>query len=278
MHHREDLHIHTRVSDGDNTFQEILDTASRLRLARISITDHDALGTYRRDHPIADAAALGIELVPGIELDTDYQQMEVHLLGYGIDIENAELNAHLARVQAERRQRIRLQAEALNRHFRSDVIDLSRIFTPERDTVMKPHLYRFLRQQELVDDYAGFRRLLDEHARVDAKVFRPTLPQAIELILHAGGMPVIAHPGYLKKHGIRLDMLVEEMIRFGLAGLETDYPYWNPHKPDCSHFRDQKSERAMIAAIRELASRFNLVTTRGSDAHDLETFNRFNRD
>ncbi|MBN1197044.1 MAG: PHP domain-containing protein [Candidatus Aminicenantes bacterium] len=274
-----DLHIHTLVSDGENTTPEILDAAARLGLRRISITDHDAVGAYRHfiGNPFDAARRLGVELVPGIELDTDYGGVEVHLLGYGIDLNHPELNAHLTHIQTQRRQRIRLQAQAINNHFHKQVVDLDAIFLSERDTVMKPHLFRFLVRAGLVEDYKAFKHLLEQHARVDVKMKRPQLHEAINLILRAGGKPVLAHPGYLKKNNLDVHALVKSMSEYGLAGLETDYPYWQPRNPGCSRFPNLESEQRMVEYVRNLASRFNLETTRGSDSHDLDTLEWFNR-
>lgn len=274
-----DLHIHSLVSDGENTTPEILDAAARLGLRRISITDHDALGAYHHFNidAISKAHELGIHLVTGIELDTDYRGSEVHLLGYGIDVGHAELNAHLKHVQTQRRQRIQLQAKAIHSHFGRQVVDLDAIFLSERDTVMKPHLFHFLARAGLVEDYRAFKRLLEQHARVDVRIDRPPLHEAISLVLRAGGKPVLAHPGYLAKNNLDLDALVKEMADCGLAGLETDYPYWQPRNPGCSRFPDLESEQRMVASVRDLADRFNLVTTRGSDAHDLDALEWFNR-
>lgn len=274
-----DLHIHSLVSDGKNTTSEILEAAARLQLKRISITDHDAVGAYRNfeGDPFDAARLQGMELVPGIELDTNYQGREVHLLGYGIDIDHPELNRHLDRIQEQRRQRIQLQAQALNTHFRKQVVDLDAIFLSERDTVMKPHLFHFLVKAGLVENYKTFKDLLEQSAPVDVRVERPDLPEAIGLILRAGGSPVLAHPGYLCKDGLELESLVEKMVKDGLKGLETDYPYWQPHNPDCSRFPDQESEQDMVQYVRALANRFNLTTTSGSDAHNLDALKSFSR-
>lgn len=277
MDFQTDLHIHSRVSDGADTPGEILDAAFRFGLKRISLTDHDSIGAYRNfpGDPFALARSLGIELVPGIELDTNYLGAEVHLLGYGFDLDNPELNAHLDLVQSQRRKRIRLQARALNSFYDEFVVDLNAIFLPERDTVMKPHLFQYLLRADKVSGYPEFKSLLKKHANVKAPVTRPRLSEAIALIRRAGGTAVLAHPGYLEKEAFGMDKAIRHAARHGLAGLETDYPYWQPSKQCDEQFPDPESERAMISRIRSLAEELGLAVTRGSDAHDLAALERF---
>jgi len=277
MDHQTDLHIHTIVSDGQFTPADILTKASKLGLKTISFTDHDAVGAYRNfgDDLFDRARSLGIELVTGIELDTNYKGAEVHLLGYGIDIDHPELNAHLDLVQQQRRKRIELQARELNAFYDETVIDRDCIFRPERDTVMKPHLFHYLKNAKKVFGYQEFKSLLKEHANVNAPVKRPHLFEAIALIRRAGGTPVLAHPGYLEKESFGMEKAIRDAAGHGLAGLETDYPYWKPGNTCDRQFPDPESERALIARVRSLAEELGLFTTRGSDAHkdgELEAF------
>ena len=94
-----DLHLHTIVSDGEMTPGEILICAQELRLTEISITDHDAVGAYRNfgTDPIKDAKEMGITLIPGIEMDSSFSDVEVHVLGYGIDVDNSTDNVLINR-------------------------------------------------------------------------------------------------------------------------------------------------------------------------------------
>jgi len=277
MDHQTDLHIHTIVSDGYKAPDMILEKAAEYGLARISITDHDAVGAYRNFDvdPFSLADSLGIELVTGIELDTDYNGAEVHLLGYGIDIDHPGLNAHLHRVQAQRRKRINLQAQKLHAYFKEALIDLDAIFRPERDTVMKPHLFRSLEKAKKVSSYQEFKALLKEHAAVNAPVVRPHLFEAIDLIRRAGGTAVLAHPGYLEKESFGMETAIRDAARHGLAGLETDYPYWKPNEKCDRQFPDAESAGVMIARIRSLARELGLFTTRGSDAHHTDAMKQF---
>jgi predicted metal-dependent phosphoesterase TrpH len=271
----DDLHIHTVVSDGDAEPASLLLAAQAAGLKRISFTDHDALGAYR--HFSADlfgrARELGIELVAGIELDTDYQNNEVHLLGYRIDLGNRALNAHLELTQGLRRERVALQIELINRHFGGTVVDASRVFVAGRDTLMKPHLVHAMLDRKLFRDYGEANRWLSESAKVAVTVPKLPLSDGIRMLRAAGGEAVLAHPGYLaREKGVSIEAVLAEMVPIGLSGLEVDYPYCGTSRS----FPDPASQEAMIGELQALAMRFKLSATRGTDAHSVEALVRLN--
>lgn len=273
-----DLHIHTLVSDGKNRPDEILSAAARLGLQRISFTDHDAIGAYRNfDMDLfAMARSLALELIPGIELDAEYKEYEIHLLGYGIHLGDRPLNEHLAQTQQQRRQKTSLQIAAINTHFGRTVVEREQVFLPHRDTLMKPHLVHSMMEQGLFDDYREAARWLKKNISVAAAVPKPSISDATRLIIGAGGTPILAHPGYLVKEApFKLEQMIEELIPLGLAGLETDYPYWTPGQNGKEPFPDRESGETMVKRIRDLARRFNLDETRGSDAHEISRLEYF---
>ena len=195
-----DLHLHTLVSDGNATPLEMLQPAKELGLAQISITDHDALGAYRHWGDLfARAKELGIELVSGIELDADFRRRELHLLGYGFNVDDPALNRHLAATQRIRKQRVRLQLAIINQFFKRKVVDSRKVFLPQRDTLMKPHLVHAMIDQGLFADYRQAAGWLSDIARVQIHVPKLPLPDAIAMIRNAGGEAILAHPGYMVK-------------------------------------------------------------------------------
>ena len=79
-----DLHLHTTYSDGADTLVELLENAEKLKLECISITDHDSIGgQYINGKEVED-----IDIISGIELSAEYNEMELHILGYCIDVNN----------------------------------------------------------------------------------------------------------------------------------------------------------------------------------------------
>jgi predicted metal-dependent phosphoesterase TrpH len=265
-----DMHLHTLVSDGKATAPEMLEAARRAGLERISFTDHDALGAYRHWGDLSPRSRdLGIEIVSGIELDTHYRDLEIHLLGYGFRVDDPALNRHLRQTQRLRRRKVQLQLAVVNRFFGRKVVDPKKVFIPFRDTMMKPHLVHSMLEQGLFSAYLEAARWLNEIARVPVRVPRLPFQEGIALIRAAGGEAVLAHPGYMaRESNVPLPAFLEEFIPLGLAGLEVDYPYYQEKEPG-PPFADPASERAMIAG------RFHLRMTRGSDAHDVEALKAF---
>ena len=268
-----DLHVHTVVSDGTATPQQMLDAAKAAGLKRISVTDHDALGAYRHwGDMFAFAKGLGIELIPGIELDTYFENREVHLLGYGFDLDDASLNRHLEQTQKLRKERVMLQIAIVNRFFGRQVVDTSQVLLRERDTLMKPHMVHAMLKQGLFSEYRAANYWLSQNAQVPVVVPKLPLPDAISLLRNAGGDAVLAHPGYLvRENGFVLVPLLEELVSLGLSGIEVDYPYFGTS----SKFPNVESEQKLIGELRALALQFNLKETQGSDAHDTEALKKF---
>ena len=87
-----DLHVHSTESDGTDTPLELVALAKQVGLHAFALTDHDTIGGLKYARPAAKEA--GIELVPGIELSTDYEGKEVHILGYYIDENNPDFDGH----------------------------------------------------------------------------------------------------------------------------------------------------------------------------------------
>jgi 3',5'-nucleoside bisphosphate phosphatase len=275
MDRASDLHVHTLVSDGDAEPETLLLAAREVGLKRISFTDHDALGAYRHFSTdiFARARELGLELIAGIELDTDYQNNEVHLLGYHINLNNQALNAHLNLTQELRKERTALQIELVNRHFGRMAVDSSQVFVAGRDTLMKPHLVHAMLSQKLFPNYGEANRWLSDNAKVPVQVPKLSLADGVRMICNAGGEAVLAHPGYLiLEKGVSLDLLLTELILLGLSGLEVDYPY----RGTSHFFPDPASEHTMIRELQSLARHFKLKATRGTDAHSVEALVRLN--
>ena len=107
-----DLHLHTTASDGRLTPARLIDQVAATGLRVIAITDHDT--TEGLGEAFAQAARYPpLRLIPGIELSAESGGSEVHLLGYIIDIEDAEFQAELARMRDSRVDAARRTVEKL---------------------------------------------------------------------------------------------------------------------------------------------------------------------
>ena len=241
-----DFHSHTRESDGTLEPAELAEAMRKRGVEVFSITDHDSLGAYGKLDGTAGTAAV----VTGIELNTTYRGNEVHILGYGFPVDSPEIG----RAIAENRRQRELRAERMAAQLQTAGCDLDlasvRAEAGHADTSLgRPHVARALvRAGYATDIERAFRDFLvpGKPGYVPQTYMRPQ--DAIGLVRRAGGVAVLAHPGRLKDESI-----IDELIDAGLDGLETFYPTHAPNQ---------------VAHFRNVAARFGLVLTGGSDFHD----------
>ena len=245
-----DLHIHTTASDGTFTPEEAARYAAEMELAAIAITDHDtAAGAV---NAAALTAKYGVEVIPGIELSTDYKNLGVHILGYFIDPESPALNTVVEWVIEERRRRNGEIAAAMRR----DGVDVSLDSLCERfpgTVIGRPHFAAVLVEQgrcQSVDE--AFARYLSPGMRY----YRPRrympVREAFDVIRKAGGKAVFAHPFQYRLPEAELLELTRCLTECGCVGMECLY----------SGYSRQQSDHLM-----DLAARFGLCVTGGSDFH-----------
>ena len=241
---RVDLHAHTVFSDGLLTPEQLVDLAIEKHLMAIAVTDHDSVEgiEYARK-----AAAGRLEVVPGIEVSTSMDDLDLHILGYFLDYEQPGLLKRLALFRQERRDRVGAIVERLIEL--GAPVDLSAILTAAGPGVVgRPHVAAALMDAGHVHSMEdAFRMFLG--ARAKAFVPRPAFHprDAIEMIEAAGGLSVLAHPGSYVS-----DNVVEELRDAGLTGIEI----WHP-----------QHGTALVRRYRQLAARLDLIETGGSDFH-----------
>jgi 3',5'-nucleoside bisphosphate phosphatase len=240
-----DLHMHTCFSDGNFTPEELAAHGKRHGLAAMALTDHDTVEGCAR--MAAACEKEGIEFITGTELTAEQEGVELHLLGYCVDVENEMLLSESARFQKVRQNRIHEMVAKLNElnvPLRAEaVFAIANCRSPGR-----PHVARALVQ-------AGLCRSLDEAFERFLKVGRPgwvpkckiSAGDGIRLIQQAGGVAVMAHPGLNKS-----DELIPKMAGQGLDGIE------------CFH---TKHSAATSRHYLKLAEEFHLLVTGGSDCH-----------
>jgi len=242
-----DLHLHTAFSDGTYTPEELVLQAQRLGFGAVALTDHD---TVEGCPPTAAACALaGIEFITGTELTAEQDGHEIHILGYCVDISNQKLLQEIGKFQNVRQNRIREMVARLNElnvplHAEA-VFELANCRSPGR-----PHVARALVDAGLCETLdEAFERFLRKNRPAWVPKFKMSAPCAIELIHEAGGVAVMAHPGLN-----RTDEVIPGMVEAGLDGLE------------CFH---TKHSTSISEHYLELADRFHLLATGGSDCHGL---------
>lgn len=245
-----DLHIHSTYSDGTLTPEAIVRLAARKGLKGISITDHDTAEGV--EEAVAAGKRCSIEVIPGIELSVVHEGQHMHLLGYGINPKEAGLAEALRKIQHDRIDRNeRIITKLQNLGIDISMTEVERK-SPEGQTG-RPHIAQVMLEKRVIrsiDD--GFARFLKKGAV--AYVERAVLSAvgAIRLLKDAGGIAVLAHPVTIDITLKKIPQLLEQLKKAGLDGVETYYPIHSS--------RHQKS-------LCELARRYNLVVTGGSDYH-----------
>jgi predicted metal-dependent phosphoesterase TrpH len=165
-----DLHVHTNCSDGSDTPEELLEIAKQADLQGISITDHDTVDAYRPE-VFAKASSLSIKLLPGIELSTEWKDQSIHLLGYGIDPEDAGLKLFLEELISRRGERNRAILARLAKKglFISEEEITPPIGSPRR-TTGRPHIAYAMMQKGYV---SNMQEAFEKYLREGASCFVP---------------------------------------------------------------------------------------------------------
>lgn len=240
-----DLHVHTFFSDGTSSVPDLLNASKRAGLSCIAITDHDTIAAV----PLAEKASaeFDLEIIPGIELSTEYNGLEVHILGYFIDYKNNYLIKRLNSLRDARIERIYKITAKLN--------ELGVKLNPEtvfgiakNGTVGRLHIARAMVKEGIVGSTGeAFAKYIGDNCPAYVCGFRFTPQEAINLIADSHGLSVLAHPYLLKN-----DDLIAEFAKYGIKGLEVYYP---EHTQSMNNFYLEK------------AKKFNLLVTGGSDFH-----------
>lgn len=240
-----DLHTHTTFSDGTTTPQDLIKLASDRGLSCVAISDHDTVDGLAFAE--ASAQTCGVELVPSLELSSEYENSEVHILGFFIEYKKPSLLAKLKEIRADRVLRMREMVERLNTMGVN--VDINKVLKIAGNaTVGRMHLARILHQDKFISTtQEAFYKYIGEDCPAYVSNFKLKPKDAIELVLSSGGVPVLAHPYVLNN-----DNLIAEFTGYGLLGLEVYYP---EHSPD------------MTGRYERFAAKFNLIKTGGSDYH-----------
>jgi 3',5'-nucleoside bisphosphate phosphatase len=251
-----DLHIHTTASDGTFTPEQVISHAHQLKLKAIAITDHDTVAGSKE--ALRSGIPPSLEFLTGVEISSTPPPFysgsgSFHLLGYSIRLDDPKLNRTLEKLQQARQNRNPSIIDRLNELGISITLDEVRREAGEGQ-LGRPHIAQLLVKKRAVasideafDQFLG----TGKPAYVDKQ--RVECFKAIEIILDAGGVPILAHPGLLdyKTEG-RLDELIGKLKKAGIQGLEV---YYSGHTPDQTRL------------YAELAKRHELLMTGGSDFH-----------
>lgn len=243
-----DLHTHSTASDGIYSPTELLQRAREIGLRVLALTDHDTTGGL--DEAMQAANALDMELVPGIEINTDVAGGEVHVLGYYPEYQRPEFQAVLKVLRDARERRGQRMVELLNEQGIN--VAWERVREIAQGAVGRPHVAKALLEAGYVQTIGeAFDKYIGTGCYAYVPRYRLTPDDAVHLIASANGLPVIAHP--LDLPGLaELRNWLPGLVAAGMVGLET---YYGPYTSE--------DERA----LRALADEYNLIPTGGTDFH-----------
>jgi len=250
-----DLHCHTTASDGALTPTELVARAAQMVLKVIAITDHDSVDGVAE--ALTAGQKYGLEVIPGVEINTDVPGSEVHVLGYFVDHHDAFFKSELARLREGRVGRARRMAEVLTEMGMP--IDFQRIMEIAGEgSVGRPHVAQALVEAGYVRTTGeAFERFIGRRGPAYVNRMKFTPAEACVLIRQAGGVPVLAHPVFYDEHGgiqtpLDLDTALPELLDAGLLGIEVYY---------------RNYDAVTIEYLLHIARRYGLLVTGGSDFH-----------
>jgi len=242
-----DLHIHSNFSDGTFTPEEIVAAARRTRLSTIALTDHDTL-----DGIILTGEACkseGLEFIPGIELSTDFDGLDIHVLGLFVNHKDERLQKELRRLKEERRRRMHQMCkklDSLGLH-----IPPEEVFHQAGDAPPgRPHLAQSMVRAGYVTTIAEafWKYIGDDGPAYVAKV-RLATAEAVQLLHSAGAIAVLCHPGERPEENV-----IKGFRDIGIDAIEAFSPYYEPW---------------VTEEYIRIAKRLDLGVSGGSDFHGL---------
>ena len=251
-----DLHIHSSASDGSLSPAEILSEAEALGLEAISITDHDTLAGSKAARQLDRRSTVSV--LTGVEISTAPPPPapfsgSLHILGYGFQLDDFKLNQILLTLQQARANRNPEILKCLSR-LGIDVTIEEIVQAVGNGQIGRPHIAQVLVLKGFVSSIdEAFDRYLGQGKPAYVDKYRISCSEALDTVLAAGGIPVLAHP-YLLNIGNKNDLehFIVSLKHLGLKGIEVYYP---EHPPEETHLYEY------------LAAKHALLMTGGTDFH-----------
>ncbi len=234
-----DLHLHSHFSDGNWSPEELVDEAHNRNLRTIALTDHDT--TDGIEHARKHAVQYNMEIIPAIEISTQRQGKDLHVLGYFIDEQNNSLKQLLA-------EQKNIRVSHVERLAKKAGIDPDFILNFNvKGTIGKAHIAKALVACEAAVD---LNQAYFEYLMPNGKFYQPRnfvdTAHAVKVLNQSGAIAVLAHPP--KEN---LESIIEELKLVGLSGIEAYHALFG-----------QNTEH-----ILDLAKEYDLLVTGGSDCH-----------
>ena len=242
-----DLHLHTTASDGRLEPAEIVSLAVKVGLDVIAVTDHDTVDGIAPALAAAEAFP-SLTVIPGVEINTDVERGEVHVLGYFIQYTDHKLAVVLRKLRSSRQQRARKMVAKLDKLGMN--ISWQRVCElAQGGSICRPHIAQALLERGYVSsEKEAFEKYIGHGGPAYVERYKLLPVEAVKLIVEAQGLAVLAHPADIDD----LSELIPELKAAGLVGIEV---YYRDYTPDVSN------------RLLKIAEQFGLVPTGGSDYH-----------
>jgi len=242
-----DLHCHSFFSDGKHSPEFLLQRAEELQISHLSITDHDHITVLDNSF----SKLYSVKLIPGVEISCQWKELEIHVVGIGIDAQNETLQLLLKEQRAVRKNRISDIAKLLKKH---DIIGLPKYMQSlECISMTRSHVSHFLISSGKSKNHSqAFSKYLGKKGRAFVSSNWMSLAQTNKAIAEAGGISVLAHPGRYALNKRALGDLIDAFKKAGGLAIETSYGNINPTV--------QKN-------LETMALDRNLYVSAGSDFH-----------
>lgn len=252
-----DLHTHSSVSDGTETPTQLVRAGVAAGLSAMAITDHDSTAGWQEAR--SAAAGTGLTVIPGMELSTNFGPASVHMLAYLFDPSDAQIVVETARIRDGRLHRAERIVSRIAEDYEltwDDVLAQS----IDGGTIGRPHIADALVARGHVDNRsAAFESILHWRSGYYEKYYAPSPLRGVEMVVAAGGVPVLAHPATHGREYTIDEQSLKTLVDAGLFGLEV-------------HHRDNTPDGK--ERLLELAAMFGLEITGSSDYHGLGKPNR----
>lgn len=246
-----DLHCHSTASDGVLSPAGLVRRAAEKGVDVLALTDHDDVSGLAE--AAETAASLGLGFVNGVEISVSWSGATLHIVGLNIDPSYPVLVSGLTSIQQGRYARAEWIAAELGRHGIAGALEGALKFAENGKLIGRTHFARFLVEQGVCKDIRTvFKKFLVRGRPGYVPHEWTTLENAINWISASGGQAVLAHPGRYDLKGKAMRRLLGDFKALGGAGVEV---VTGSHTPD------------QYSLFAELASHFDLMSSRGSDFH-----------
>lgn len=246
-----DLHIHSTFSDSSNSVEEVIKEAIEKSIEVISIVDHDTIDTfeYIKTLNIDDK----IKIIPGVEISAyDFKNnKKVHLLGYNYSNQGLNIANICSNTLDKRNNRSIHQITTIkNAGYNLDETKIKSSVNSKGTIYRQQIMYELTHEPYTSENYQTlYKKLFKNNGVASMEIDYIDVFDALEAIKKDGGIPVLAHPGELDNYDI-----VDELVRHGLQGIEVYHP---------------KHTENDVEKCLEIASKYNLIITGGSDNHGI---------